>query len=60
MDYGFVKVGAAVPEIKVADCGYNAEKIIEIMGKAEDEGIQILVFPELSITAYTCGDLWQL
>jgi len=59
MSFGFVRVAAAVPRLKVADCENNASNIINIMKKAEEKGIQIIVFPELSITAYTCGDLFH-
>jgi NAD+ synthase (glutamine-hydrolysing) len=59
MDYGFVRVAAAVPTLKVADLEYNAVRIIDIIKKAEEEKVQIVVFPELSITAYTCGDLFN-
>ncbi len=59
MDFGFVKVAAAVPELKVAGCGFNSTKIIEMTKEAEDAGVQLMVFPELSLTAYTCGDLFQ-
>lgn len=59
MEYGFLRVAAAVPELKVANCRYNAERIIELIKKAEEKGIKIVVFPELSITAYTCGDLFH-
>ena len=59
MDYGFVRVAAAVPELKVAGCGYNAGNIINIIHKAESLKIQVVVFPELSITGYTCGDLFH-
>jgi NAD+ synthase (glutamine-hydrolysing) len=59
MNYGFVKVAAAVPELKVAGCFYNAEKIIEMSREAESSGSQIVVCPELSLTAYTCADLFQ-
>ncbi len=59
MDYGFVRVAAAVPRLKVADCGYNASNIIDMIKKAGQEGVQIVVFPELSLTAYTCGDLFH-
>ncbi len=58
-NYGFVRVGAAVPELKVADCGYNTGKILELMNKAVDLGNYLTVFPELCITGYTCGDLFQ-
>ncbi|HEX9061061.1 MAG TPA: nitrilase-related carbon-nitrogen hydrolase, partial [Clostridia bacterium] len=59
MEYGFVRVGAAVPPLKVANCSYNTDMIIDLIDKASSEGVQILVFPELSITGYTCGDLFQ-
>jgi NAD+ synthetase len=59
MDYGFVRVAAAVPRLKVADCEYNASKIVDLIRDANKEKVQILVFPELSITAYTCGDLFH-
>jgi len=59
MNYGFVRVAAAVPRLKVADCGYNAQNIINIIDKADKMEIQFVVFPELCITAYTCGDLFH-
>ncbi|TYQ16484.1 UNVERIFIED_CONTAM: NAD+ synthase (glutamine-hydrolysing) [Acetivibrio alkalicellulosi] len=59
MNYGFIRVGAAAPKLEVANCSYNSNQIIELIKKGEKEGVQILVFPELSITAYTCGDLFH-
>lgn len=59
MKYGFVRVAAAVPELKVADCKYNSKKITEIIKRADGLDAQFVVFPELSITAYTCGDLFH-
>jgi len=59
MDYGFIRVAAAVPRLKVAECGYNSEKIIELVKEAYLAGAKIVVFPELCITAYTCGDLFH-
>ncbi len=59
MDYGFVRVAAAVPELKVANCSYNADRIIEMIKEADDSATQLIVFPELSLTGYTCGDLFQ-
>lgn len=59
MSFGFVKVAAAVPQLKVADCVFNGENIIKLIKQASDTGIQFIVFPELSITAYTCADLFQ-
>jgi len=55
---GFIRVGAAVPKIKVADLEYNKKEIIKNIKIAEDKKVDILVFPELSITGYTCGDLF--
>ncbi|HHW31963.1 MAG TPA: NAD(+) synthase [Clostridiaceae bacterium] len=57
MFFGFVRVGAAVPTLKVANCEYNSQEIINIIKKADDVGVQILVFPELSVTGCSCGDL---
>ena len=56
---GFVKVAAAVPEVKVADCSWNAVRIQTLMTAAEEQGVKVVVFPELSITGYSCGDLFQ-
>lgn len=58
MDYGFVRVAAAIPPVSVADCRANVEGIIGLMNEAAARGVQLVVFPELSITAYTCGDLF--
>jgi NAD+ synthase (glutamine-hydrolysing) len=58
MNHGFVRVAAAVPEIKVADCSFNAESIVEMVRRAEAEKVQVLCFPELSVTGYTCADLF--
>jgi NAD+ synthase (glutamine-hydrolysing) len=59
MEYGFVRVAAAVPTLQVADCGYNAENIIKLIKKAALQKVQIVVFPELSVTGYSCGDLFM-
>lgn len=58
MNNGFIRVAAAVPDLKVADCAYNASKIAEQIQQAEEEQVQVVCFPELSLTAYTCGDLF--
>ena len=58
MNYGFVKAATAIPSVKVADCKYNAERIESLITIAEGKGVQIIVFPELCVTAYTCGDLF--
>ena len=59
MKHGFVRVAAAIPSVRVADCTYNTERIVSMMKDADDKGASIIVFPELSITGYTCGDLFQ-
>lgn len=56
--YGFIRIAAAVPEVKVADPEYNAEAIISVIKKVAAEKAEILVLPELATTAYTCGDLF--
>ena len=57
MKDGFVKVAAAAPMIRVADCDYNAERVIETIEKADALGVKVLAFPELTLTGVTCGDL---
>ncbi len=60
MRFGFIKVAALTPKIKVADVDYNTEQILTLMQEASGKGAKIMVFPELCITGYTCGDLfWQ-
>ena len=60
MKQGILNVAAATPEIRVADCAYNAGQIIELMKQAAEQGVQVLVLPELCLTGSTCGDLfWQ-
>ena len=58
MRHGFIKVAAATPDIRVADVDYNKGQIIKQMDEAADAGAKIIVFPELCITGYTCGDLF--
>ena len=58
MAYGFIKTACVSPRLKVADCIFNAEQIIENAETASKKGASIIVFPELSITGYTCGDLF--
>ena len=59
MNYGFIKVASAVPSVKVADCKYNVEQIEQQIILAEGQGVEIIVFPELSLTGYTCQDLFR-
>ena len=58
MNYGFIRVAAATPNIKVANCFYNAKCIIENIKKAYESNTNLIVFPELCITGYTCSDLF--
>lgn len=58
MKDGFIKIACATPDLKVADCDYNTDKIIEMIKEAHSKGVKIVCFPELSITGYTCEDLF--
>lgn len=58
MNFGFIRVAAAIPKLRVANCDYNAGEIIKIAKEAQSQGAQFVVFPELAITSYTCGDLF--
>ena len=57
-NFGFVRVAAAVPMLRVADCHYNAEQIKSLIDEALTEGVEVISFPELSLTGYTCADLF--
>jgi NAD+ synthase (glutamine-hydrolysing) len=57
-NHGFYKVAAAIPEVRVADCRFNVGEIKKLLAEAENQSVQTVCFPELSITAYTCGDLF--
>ena len=59
MKYGFFNVAAAVPAVKVADVTYNVQQIESIVAQAEGRGVEVLVTPELSLTGYTCQDLFR-
>ena len=59
MKYGFVKVAAAVPAVKVADVEYNVQQIESLIAQAEGRGIEVMVLPELCITGYSCQDLFR-
>ena len=60
MNYGFIRVAAAVPVIKVANIRYNTEEICRLTSEAFDKKVSLVVFPELSLTGSTCGDLTGL
>ena len=55
---GFVKVGAATPDILVADCVHNREEIVKKVKEMAEAGTKVMAFPELCITGYTCQDLF--
>lgn len=55
---GFIRVASAVPRVSVADCAYNTERIENLMLQASGMGVDVVCFPELSLTGYTCGDLF--
>lgn len=58
MEHGFVKVASATPDVKVADVDYNVAKIKELIIMGNEADVRLLVFPELCVTGYTCGDLF--
>jgi NAD+ synthase (glutamine-hydrolysing) len=57
--YGFIRVAAAVPRVRVGDSAYNAEQTITLLREAVAAGAQVVVFPECGLTGYTCADLFQ-
>lgn len=57
--YGYIRVAACVPELKVANVSFNTEEIIKEIGFLDKEGVQIVTFPELCLTGYTCADLFS-
>ena len=59
MKYGFVKVAAAVPTVKVADVDYNVQQIESLLAQAEGKGVEVMVTPELCLTGYSCQDLFR-
>ena len=58
MKHGFITVAAAIPSVKVADCDYNEKQLENLIAQAEGKGVEVIVFPELCITGYTCQDLF--
>ena len=59
MIHGFLKVAAATPECTVGDCGANTASILALIREAAAQNVSLVVFPELCITGYTCGDLFS-
>lgn len=58
-NFGYITVAAAIPSVRVADVAYNVEEIERLVEKAEKSGVELLVFPELCVTGYTCQDLFR-
>ncbi|NLA86547.1 MAG: NAD(+) synthase, partial [Clostridiales bacterium] len=57
--YGYIRAAAAVPRVRVGDTAHNAREIISLIKKgAEEHDVKVMVFPELSVTGYTCGELF--
>ena len=59
MKYGLIKLAAAIPGVRVADVEYNVQQIENLVAQAEGKGAEVIVFPELSITGYSCQDLFH-
>jgi NAD+ synthase (glutamine-hydrolysing) len=58
LNHGFYRVAAAIPQVKVADCRFNVKQIKDLIREAVENNVEIVCFPELSVTAYTCADLF--
>ena len=58
-NFNSVKVASAIPQVEIANCQFNAQRIEALIKQAEKKQVQIICFPELCITAYTCGDLFR-
>lgn len=58
MKDGFIKVATARPDVRVADCAYNLNACLDCAAEADRSGVKLLVYPELCLTGYTCGDLF--
>jgi NAD+ synthase (glutamine-hydrolysing) len=59
IQHGFVRVAAAVPRLRVADCTGNCSEILTLLAQAEQQQVHVVVFPELALTGYSCADLFQ-
>jgi NAD+ synthase (glutamine-hydrolysing) len=57
--HGFIRVAAASPELRLADCPFNADRTLALMARAEGQGVNLIVFPECGLTGYTCNDLFH-
>lgn len=57
--HGFLRVAAACPQLRVADVPFNVDRTLELLAQAEERGVSLVVFPEMGLTGYTCGDLFH-
>jgi NAD+ synthase (glutamine-hydrolysing) len=57
--HGFLRVGAATPVLRVADCDFNVARILDLLRRAQEQRVSVVCFPELCLTGYTCADLFQ-
>ena len=58
-NYGLIRTAAAIPAVRVADTKYNTGEICALAGKAYERHVSLVVFPEMCVTGYTCGDLFR-
>jgi NAD+ synthase (glutamine-hydrolysing) len=56
--HGFARIAAAVPQLRVADTRFNAARTVDLLHRAADEAVDVVVFPEMGLTGYTCNDLF--
>ena len=56
--YQYYRVAAAVPDMRVADTAYNVDQMLQKVEEAKQKGVNLITFPELSVTGYSCGDLF--
>ena len=59
MKYGFVNVASAIPSVRVADPVYNEKQMEPLITQAVEEGVEVMCFPELGLTGYSCQDLFR-
>src|SRR5262249_26467159 len=57
--HGFLRVAVAAPVLRVADCAFNADRVLALMAPAQAQGVPVLSFPELALTGSTCADLFH-
>ena len=58
MEYGLITVAVAIPQVRVADPEFNLRAIEDLVARADDMGVEVVCFPELSLTGYSCQDLF--